>query len=127
MKRKWLFLLIILLLLALVGYKYIYQEHRDIKNEHAEFVVSSITISNEFSQNSTKAEKKYLNKTIEINGVISEINENNLTLNNSVFCQFKNTINSTKYIEDTITIKGRCIGYDDLLEIVKIDQSTIIE
>jgi tRNA_anti-like len=127
MKRKWLILLIILLLLPFVGYKYIYQDHRDIQKESAEFVLFSIKIVNEFSQNSTKAEKKYLNKTIEISGVITEVNKKDLTINNKIFCLFNNTINSAIKINQNIKIKGRCIGYDNLLELVKIDQSTIIK
>ena len=86
MKRK-LIVLLVLILLAVAGYKYLYQDHRDIQKEQAEFVVSSSFMANEFSQNSIEAEKKYLNKTIEINGVITEINITNITLNNSVFCQ----------------------------------------
>ena len=126
MKRKWI-ILIAILLLAFAGYKYINQEHRDIQKEAAEFVLASITIANEFSQNSTEAEKKYLNKTVEISGVVTEFNQKDLTLNNRIFCQFNDTRNNTLNINDPITIKGRCIGYDDLLELVKIDQSTIIE
>ena len=126
MKRKRI-ILIAILLLAFAGYKYIYQEHRDIQKEAAEFVLASTTIANDFSQNTTEAEKKYLNKTIEISGVVTEINQKDLTLNNRIFCQFNDTRNNTLNINDSITIKGRCIGYDDLLELVKIDQSTVIE
>jgi len=126
MKRKWIIALAFILL-AYAGYKYIYQDHRDIQKEEAKFVISSDVIINEFLQNPKEAEKKYLNKTIEIKGIVSEINKNNLTLNNSVFCQFNDTIKSNLTIKDNITIKGRCIGYDDLLELVKIDQSIIIE
>ena len=126
MKRK-LIILIAILLLAFAGYKYIYQEHRDIQKEAAEFVLASTTIANDFSQNTTEAEKKYLNKTVEISGVVTEFNQKDLTLNNRIFCQFNDTRNNTLNINDPITIKGRCIGYDDLLELVKIDQSTIIE
>ena len=126
MKRK-LLILLILIILVFAGYKYIYQDHRDIKREHAEFILSANVVFNEFSQNSIEAEKKYLNKTIEITGTITEINKNDITINNTTFCQFSNQINSFQKINNTITIKGRCIGYDDLLELVKIDQSIIIE
>ncbi len=126
MKRKWIIILILTFLLF-AAYKYIYQDHRDIQKEQAEFVVSSTSITKEFLQNSMEAEKKYLNKTIEISGVITEITENDITLNNNVFCQFSSKITTLFTTKDSITIKGRCIGYDDLLELVKIDQSTIIE
>lgn len=126
MKRKWIIILILIFLLF-AAYKYIYQDHRDIQKEQAEFVVFSTSITKEFLQNSMEAEKKYLNKTIEISGVITEITENDITLNNNVFCQFSSKITTLFTTKDSITIKGRCIGFDDLLELVKIDQSTIIE
>ena len=126
MKRK-LTVLLVLILLAFAGYKYIYQDHRDIQKEQPEYVISSNFLANEFLQNSIEAEKKYLNKTIEINGVITEINITDITLNNSVFCQFVNTINNTLKTNDNIIIKGRFIGYDDLLEQVKLDQCNVIQ
>jgi len=126
MKRKWIFILAFIIL-AFAGYKYIYQDHRNIQKEQAEFVVSSKVITNEFSLNPIDAEKKYLNKTIEISGIITEITKKDITLNNAVFCQFTSIINSELNSKDTITIKGRFIGYDDLLELIKIDQSIIIQ
>jgi len=43
-----------------------------------------------------------------------------------VQCSFESAIQGINANEQ-ITIKGRCIGYDDLFEIVKLDQSTIIK
>lgn len=70
--------------------------------------MSANSLINEFSQNSIEAEKKYLNKTIETKGSITEINEKDITLDDSVFCQFTNQINNTVKTNDTITIKSRC-------------------
>lgn len=119
--------LIILILVAFLGYNYIYQDHRDIKTEKEDYTVTSSFISLEFSNNLSESESKYLNKTIIVSGNISEINENNLTLNEQVFCQFKEGINSSIKLNTEIKIKGRLIGYDDLLEQVKLDQCNIIK
>jgi hypothetical protein len=118
---------IILILLAVLGYNYIYQDHRDIKTEKVDYAVSSSSISLEFSNNPSESESKYLNKTIVVSGNISEINENNLTLNEQVFCQFIEGINASIKLNSEIKIKGRLIGYDDLLELVKLDQCNIIK
>ncbi|BAO75743.1 hypothetical protein WPG_1513 [Winogradskyella sp. PG-2] len=119
--------MLVIIVAAIVGYNYIYQDHRDIKNEDAEFVMSSDDIAIKFSENATEAEQTFLNKTIEVSGIISELNTNDLTLNYKVFCQFENeVINNTK-INSEIKIKGRVIGYDDLLEQVKLDQCAIIK
>ncbi|WP_142783559.1 OB-fold protein [Changchengzhania lutea] len=126
MKKKW-FILIILILLAIVSYNYIYKNHRDIANETSHFKLTAADISSEFAINPTNSEIKYLNKTIEVTGTITNLNPNNLTLNNKVFCQFSNRIQKTLSNNSQIKVKGRFIGYDDLLEEIKLDQCTIIQ
>ncbi|WNH07871.1 hypothetical protein [Thalassobellus suaedae] len=71
--------------------------------------------------------KKYLNKTIEINGSITEKNSDNLTIDDRVFCQLLNNTQNIPENNSPIIVKGRVIGYDDLLELVKLDQCTILK
>ncbi|MFD1163536.1 MULTISPECIES: OB-fold protein [Hwangdonia] len=125
-KRNWFFLIVLLILCAFMGYQYIYQDHRDIETEKAEYTTTPQSISDEFKQDALKSEKKFLNKTIEILGIVTEVNQNNITLNDLVFCQFNDMLNQSIKINTTLKVKGRCIGYDDLLEQVKLDQCTII-
>ena len=124
--RKW-FILIVILLLTLVAYNYVYKDHRNVENEIAIVTISSTVISNQFAENPAKSEKTYLDKTIEITGFITESNIKDITLDNRVFCQFEKNINSSIKIDSRLKIKGRCIGYDDLLEQVKLDQCSIIK
>ena len=121
-------ILIALLLLALAGviaYNYIYKDHRSIADETPSFVIKSSEILNEFSVDVTKAEMKYLDKTIEVSGNVTEINEDNLTLDDAVFCKLLDKTTTKVKINNSITIKGRLIGYDDLLGQIKLDQCTI--
>ena len=124
--RKWIIFLIFIVL-GIVAYNYVYQDHRDISEEKSAFKLSSNAIVSEFSLNYNVAETKYLNKTIEIEGHISEISENSITLNDKVFCQFNTDISNTFAKNEKIKIKGRCIGYDDLLEQVKLDQCSLVK
>ncbi len=123
--RKYLYLIILLVLSVIIGYNYLYKNHRDITTEKPEFALSSTLLMSEFSNNSSETELKYLNKTIEVSGIVSEINQDNLTLNEQIFCQFSENINSSTKVDSEINVKGRIIGYDDLLEQVKLDQCTI--
>lgn len=125
--RKWIITAVILVIAIIIGYNYLYQDHRDIKTENPDFVITSESLTSQFSNNLSESEKKYLNKTIEVFGSISEMNENNLTLDDVVFCQFTEPVNQSVKIKSEIKIKGRCIGYDDLLEQVKLDQCSIIK
>ncbi len=124
--RKWIIILILLVIGGIIGYNYIYQDHRDIESETAEFSMPSSEIALQFSQDATSAEQQFLNKTIEVSGLISEMNTNDITIDDKVFCQFLNHIETTLDKSDKVKIKGRVIGYDDLLEQVKLDQCTII-
>lgn len=124
--RKWIILLVLVLIAVIAGYNYIYQDHRDIESEKAEFTMSSNEISQLFSENSTSAEHKFLNKTIEVSGLITDLAINDLTIDDKIFCQFSNNLETSLDENETIKIKGRVIGYDDLLEQVKLDQCSII-
>lgn len=126
MKRK-LIVLLVLILLAFAGYKYIYQDHRDIQKEQPEYVISSNFLVNEFSQNSIEAEKKYFDKIIEITGTITEVNRYEITLNNIISCRFDSIIKNSIKVNQKITIKGFFLGYDDLIEQVKLNQCSVIE
>ena len=116
----------VIIMAAIIGYNYIYQDHRDIEHEKVEFFVSSEEIASQFVENVTASEQKYLNKTIEVSGLITEISKKDLTLDDKVFCQFSEAIKTSVKNKSKIKIKGRVIGYDDLLEQVKLDQCTII-
>ena len=122
--RKWI-VLVILIIVVFIGYNYVYQDHRDIESETAAFTLTAEDITNEFEINPSESETKYLNKTIVISGIITELNENQMTINNKVFCQLNNAENGM-LINQNINVKGRFIGYDSLLEEIKLDQCYII-
>ena len=122
--RKWIALLIIVIV-TFLGYHYIYQDHRDIESETAAFTFTAEDITNEFEINPSDAESKYLNKTIIISGIITELNSNQITVNDKVFCQLNKATNILKTNQE-VTLKGRFIGYDNLLEEIKLDQCYII-
>lgn len=125
MKRNWIALIIVLIITTVIGYNYVYKDHRDIESEQTEFTMSSVEINQLFSKNPTSAEQKFLNKTIEVSGLITDINSNDITIDDTVFCQFSNNLETSLNKNEKVKIKGRVIGYDDLLEQVKLDQCSI--
>lgn len=127
MKNKIIFSGVLLIVVLVFTYNYLYQDHRDIETEHAEYKTTPQNIKDEFNANALKSENKYLNKTIEISGLVTESNLKNITLNQTVFCLFDNNINLLLPVNSKLKIKGRYIGYDDLLEQVKLDQCSIIK
>lgn len=108
-----------------LGYNYLYQDHRDIASETSVYKLTSKEIINEFALNPSASEAKYLNQTIEVSGIITEVNQKNIIIDQKIFCLLsKNTQTTLK--TNTIKIKGRFIGFDDLLEQIKLDQCIII-
>ena len=98
---------------------------RDIQSEKAAFTVSSKNISQEFSDNSVKATTNYQDKTIEIKGVITNIDASQLILDGIIICEMNKK--DTIAIGKKATIKGRFVGYDDLMGELKMDQCTLIK
>jgi len=121
-----LLILIIAVLVIVFGYNYLYKDHRDIKTEQAEFLLSTNELSSAFSLDAIVSEKKYLNKTIEVSGTVTEISEDGLTLDDKIYCQFDDFLVIKPKLNALLKIKGRVIGYDDLLEQVKLDQCYIL-
>ena len=104
-------------------YNYLYQDHRNIQQEAIEISIPAPDLVTFFKENKSE---KVLNKTIEVTGLITDINPKSLTLDNKVQCSFEFEVDNLK-LHQSIQIKGRCIGFDELFEIVKMDQSFIIK
>ncbi len=128
-KNKILFLLVILIVSGFFVYNYIYKSHRDISSEEASFTLTIETLANDFKANEVEANTKYLDKTITIKGRITEIDtaSNAVIIDKNLFAGFQEKISNDLKVGDDIAIKGRFIGYDELLEEYKIDQATIIK
>lgn len=129
MKRNIVVVFLIVILVLLAGYMYIYKGHRNIVEEEVNFSVSSDSIFTEFQENETAANSKFLDKTIVVTGNVSSIGTEpkSLVLDQKIFASFIEEVPSTLHINSKVTIKGRLIGYDSLLEEIKLDQCTIVK
>ncbi|WP_347174695.1 OB-fold protein [Polaribacter uvawellassae] len=126
-KRKILILaFIFVLFLGIFGYNYIYKDHRNISAEKAEFTLNTTDFIKEFNTNSKIAITKYLDKTIQLKGKVTEVEQSNFMLDDFIVC-YTDSLTLTQIQEKSIIIvKGRNIGYDELLEYIKLDQVTFI-
>ncbi|MGV9003645.1 OB-fold protein [Flavobacterium sp.] len=119
---------IIILMLALSFFSIRYYINnagkRDIASETTTYEVSSKSIFNEFTLNGAASNMKYLEKPVSISGVVTSIHDKEITLDNSVNCTFLTSVNGVK-ANQNVTVKGRVIGFDDLLGEVKLDQCSI--
>jgi hypothetical protein len=128
MKKKLIITLVVVLLLgAAAAYVYfgiLYKEGRNIAQEAATHTLPAKTLVEAYTANQQKADSLYLNKTIAVQGVVTAAQDSVLTVGSSVFCSFDSLPDKTK-LNKTVTVKGRCIGFDELFGEVKLDQCTI--
>ncbi|WP_130735553.1 hypothetical protein [Flavobacterium sp. J27] len=130
MKRnKWILILVILALAGVFGYNYIYKSHRDISSEKASFSITVGTLANDFKTDENKANEKYLDKTIDVNGTVTSFDSasNLIVIDEVLSATLLEKPNQEIVKDQNITIKGRFIGYDELLEEFKMDQVSIIK
>jgi hypothetical protein len=129
MSKKIKIVFFVLLGITLVGfsaYNYVMTGGaRDLSQEETEFTVTSQKIITEFTQNIDVCNKKYLEKAIAIEGTITAVNGKEIILDNTIVCQCNDITSCQK--DQKIMIKGRVVGYDDLLGELKLDQCFTIK
>ncbi|MCF2873383.1 MULTISPECIES: hypothetical protein [unclassified Tenacibaculum] len=118
-RNKFLVVLFILLIGGYSAYKYAYKPHKTIEELNVDFEGSSTVFLQKVSQNFSE----WNTKIVQLSGKVTAIDENGISLENQIYCQFKNTDARLSIKEnDNIQIKGRVIGYDDLLDELKLEQ-----
>lgn len=128
MKKKILIIVVIVLAaIAVVGYNIIYKDHRDIKTEQADFTLTAVSLSDEFSADETKATARYADKTLIVTGDVTDFDKSSGTLMIDGIISATMLEKSVGVTRQSVKIKGRFVGYDDLLGELKMDQVTIIK
>ena len=129
MKKKLLIFVTVFIILAFIAYKILYKAHRDIATEKVTYSVSVDDIYTTFQVNEKSANAKYLDKTIEIYGKITNVDLPNkiITVDGKLLARFTNNVQSDLKVQNVIALKGRLTGYDDLLGEIQMDQCTIIK
>jgi hypothetical protein len=97
---------------------------RDVQSEEAAFTISTKDIVAEFTANTEAANKKYLEKPVAVSGKVTSVNSKEVILDETVNCNLTTADASVKEGQ-AVTIKGRVVGYDDLLGELKLDQCNL--
>ncbi len=116
---------LVFLILGIGGYQYVFKSHRDISKESAAVTL----VASDFYTLVTKEanRQEYLDKTVQLTGSVTEIDTDNFTLDHTIIC-YTDTLTIAKItLDQVLVIKGRSIGFDELLQMPKIDQTTLLE
>jgi len=104
---------------AVIGYKMINKPHRNVEAAAA-VSVAAVNIANEYETNETEANKKYLDKVLEVNGTITGVTKNQKEENvialkgtdmSGLLCTIEGSVTKQYKVGDVITLKGICTGY----------------
>ena len=118
-------LFVIALIIGFSVFNYVFHGGaRDLATEDTAFSVTSKTITDEFAENVAAATKKYSDKAIAITGIVTAVSDSIVTIDNTIICNF-NTPDTNIKNDQAITVKGRLVGFDDLMGELKLDQCSI--
>jgi hypothetical protein len=128
MNRK-LLIFLVLLVIVLAGGAFVYKgilykDARDINGEEAAYNLPAAKLIGDYTTKQAGADSLYLNKTIQIEGLATQVSDSVITVDGKVFCSF-DVKPSAECLNKKISIKGRCIGFDELFGEVKLDQCSI--
>ena len=129
MKKKLLIFVIVVLGIAASVYFYAYKDHKDIAASEADFTLTATVLQKEFTENDSVATAKYQNKVVQVEGTITNVDAStkSIVIDDKIYAQFDAALPSDLEVKKKVTLKGRFLAYDDLVEEFKMDQSSIIE
>jgi len=126
MKKKIIATALVIIVLGVFGYCYVwYGGARNVAAEEAVFTVTSKNIIAEYNADIDKSNTKYLEKAIAIKGIVSQISQKQIIVDKSIVCDLKESDPSIKKDQE-VTLKGRVVGYDDLMGELKLDECSVI-
>ena len=118
-------ILLILIFITGIFYFFTYQ----IKHKDWIYIKPQISLSaQELLQNFQNGEgNDLINKVVQISGTITALDDSLYILDKAVVCKPAVDIESNITEKEFVTVKGRCLGYDDLLMEVRLDHVVVIE
>lgn len=121
-KYKKFLIVCLVLLTGILGYNQIFKEAETTEEIEATFKGSSGELATLLSKDISSLN----NKAVEVEGNITSINKEGIIIDKTIFCQFKqNDIVQQLKAQQKINVKGIIVGYDDLLNELKLNQCII--
>lgn len=121
--KKLVIIIGVIVILLVGGYLYLYQDHRDVAATSASISLTTQELTAIFTDDDLNNDQLVLDQVIEIKGIVTSVNDLEIIVDEVVFIEFLKPVNLTEGSEQKI--KGRCLGFDDLLGEIKIDQAII--
>jgi len=133
--KKLLYFIITLIIISIIGYFVVMNMPKaSIKGNDAAFTLTAVNLYADFEKNENQANRKYIGKTIVVEGTISDIDtdKNGATVlfissanaMNGILCTLEPGQKGDFKENQTIKIKGLCTGF---LQDVVLNKCVIVE
>ena len=100
-------------------YQYISMSPKDVVEITPEYVGDA----SEFNFLVTDNLSYWTGKVVQITGKVTELTEYGVVMNGTIFCQFENGDDLQSIVENQqINIKGKLVGFDEILMEIKLNQ-----
>ena len=125
LSKKNKFFITVLVLFSSIGiviYTYTMRAPTTIENKKIDFTGSA----EELLLKITDHTEEWQDKIVVVSGEVTSSDDKGIMLSRKIYCQLKQVTDIQKInLSNNISLKGRIIGYDDLLEELKLDQCII--
>ncbi len=110
-----------------IGYNYVYHGHRSIERQDADYRLAVAPLEQKFLTDARAANIQYANKVIEVTGKVTAADTvaHVLTIDEKLLAEC--SLVPLPHTGTVVRIKGRFVGYDDLLGELRMDQATILK
>ena len=102
--------------------------HKDFSATQADITLEAAELYEHYQNDLSDANLKFLDKVLLVNGPVTELNSNLVIIGGNIVCSLDSSyvLGTGIKLNDKISVKGRCIGYDDLFGEVRIDHCFIM-
>ena len=103
--------------------------HKDFSAAQTDITLEAAKLYEHYQNDLSDANLKFLDKVLLVNGPVTELNSNLVIIGGNIVCSLDSSysLDTGIKLDDKISVKGRCIGYDDLFGEVRIDHCFIMQ
>ena len=103
--------------------------HKDFSAAQTDITLEAAKLYERYQNDLSDANLKFLDKVLLLNGPVTELNSNLVIIGGNIVCSLDSlyVLDTSIKLDDKISVKGRCIGYDDLFGEVRIDHCFIMQ
>ena len=103
--------------------------HKDFSAAQTDITLEAAKLYEHYQNDLSDANLKFLDKVLLVNGPVTELNSNLVIIGGNIVCSLDSSyvLDTSIKLYDEISVRGRCIGYDDLFGEVRIDHCFIMQ